>query len=208
MYHTQKFKQVTLLNLIDFEGNGLLSDNKDLDQLRFSTLKRLLFEHPCEDLCILSENLDEKPHATRILELYEEVKDRYDWQWLEWDNKYKNGDPNSIKEIKKKYKGKEIKNVIVVGQNLPGCVFKTLDHSALRWAQQGHYTQIVLSMCGDYEVSGVGPLKYMKSFANLYKEIKKAGQWSNIDLVCDIDDIMYYNDGIPYVLSDREPPRK
>ena len=63
-------------------------------------------------------------------------------------------------------------------------------------------------MCGDYEVSGVGPLKYMKSFANLYKEIKKAGQWSNIDLVCDIDDIMYYNDGIPYVLSDREPPRK
>ena len=54
MYHTQKFKQVTLLNLIDFEGNELLSDNKDLDQLRFSTLKRLLFEHPCEDLCILS----------------------------------------------------------------------------------------------------------------------------------------------------------
>tara|TARA_Y100000389_G_scaffold8019_1_gene7652 strand:+ start:8437 stop:9063 length:627 start_codon:yes stop_codon:yes gene_type:complete len=208
MYHTQKFKQVTLLNLIDFEGNELLSDNKDLDQLRFSTLKRLLFEHPCEDLCILSENLDEKPHATRTLELYEEVKDRYDWQWLEWDNKYRNGDPNSIKEIKKKYKGKEIKNVIVVGQNLPGCVFKTLDHSALRWAQQGHYTQIVLSMCGDYEVSGVGPLKYMKSFANLYKQIKKAGQWSNIDLVCDIDDIMYYNDGIPYVLSDREPPRK
>lgn len=208
MYHTQKFKQVTLLNLIDFEGNQLLSDNKDLDQLRFSTLKRLLFEHPCEDLCILSENLDEKPHATRILELYEEVKDRYDWQWLEWHNKYRNGDPNSIKEIKKKYKGKEIKNVIVAGQNLPGCVFKTLDHSALRWAQQGHYTQIVLSMCGDYEVSGVGPLKYMKSFANLYKEIKKAGQWSNIDLVCDIDDIMYYNDGIPYVLSDREPPRK
>ena len=208
MYHTQKFKQVTLLNLIDFEGNELLSDNKDLDQLRFSTLKRLLFEHPCEDLCILSENLDEKPHATRILELYEEVRDRYDWQWLEWHNKYRNGDPNSIKEIKKKYKGKEIKNVIVVGQNLPGCVFKTLDHSALRWAQQGHYTQIVLSMCGDYEVSGVGPLKYMKSFANLYKEIKKAGQWSNIDLVCDIDDIMYYNDGIPYVLSDREPPRK
>lgn len=208
MYHTQKFKQVTLLNLIDFEGNQLLSDNKDLDQLRFSTLKRLLFEHPCEDLCILSENLHEKPHATRILELYEEVKDRYDWQWLEWHNKYRNGDPNSIKEIKKKYKGKEIKNVIVAGQNLPGCVFKTLDHSALRWAQQGHYTQIVLSMCGDYEVSGVGPLKYMKSFANLYKEIKKAGQWSNIDLVCDIDDIMYYNDGIPYVLSDREPPRK
>lgn len=208
MYHTQKFKQVTLLNLIDFEGNELLSDNKDLDQLRFSTLKRLLFEHPCEDLCILSENLDEKPHATRILELYEEVKDRYDWQWLEWHNKYRNGDPNSIKEIKKKYKGKEIKNVIVAGQNLPGCVFKTLDHSALRWAQQGHYTQIVLSMCGDYEVSGVGPLKYMKSFANLYKEIKKTGQWSNIDLVCDIDDIMYYNDGIPYVLSDREPPRK
>lgn len=208
MYHTQKFKQVTLLNLIDFEGNELLSDNKDLDQLRFSTLKRLLFEHPCEDLCILSENLDEKPHATRILELYEEVKDRYDWQWLEWHNKYRNGDPNSIKEIKKKYKGKEIKNVIVAGQNLPGCVFKTLDHSALRWAQQGHYTQIVLSMCGDYEVSGVGPLKYMKSFANLYKEIKKAGQWSNIDLVCDIDDIMYYNDGIPYILSDREPPRK
>jgi len=208
MNHTQKFKQVTLLNLIDFEGNELLSDNKDLDQLRFSTLKRLLFEHPCEDLCILSENLDEKPHATRILELYEEVKDRYDWQWLEWHNKYRNGDPNSIKEIKKKYKGKEIKNVIVAGQNLPGCVFKTLDHSALRWAQQGHYTQIVLSMCGDYEVSGVGPLKYMKSFANLYKEIKKTGQWSNIDLVCDIDDIMYYNDGIPYVLSDREPPRK
>ena len=89
-----------------------------------------------------------------------------------------------------------IKNVIVAGQNLPGCIFKTLDHSALRWAEQGHYVQIVLSMCGDYEVSGVGPERYMNSFASLYKQIKKSGQWANIDLVSEMKDIKYMIDGV------------
>ena len=62
-------------------------------------------------------------------------------------------------------------------------------------------------MCGDYEVSGLRPEKYMKSFANLYQKIKKSGQWANLDLICDIDDVRYYNDGIPYVVSNRTPPR-
>jgi hypothetical protein len=210
MYHPEKLKKVTLLNLIDFEGNTSLARDKELEDLRFSTLKRLLFEHPCEDLCIISENLDEKaPNAYNLNIIYEEVKGRYDWKWLDWDSKYKNGNSNSIESIKNKFKleGKEIQNVLVAGQNLPGCVFKTLDHSALRWVEQGHYTQIILSMCGDYEVSGLRPEKYMKSFANLYQKIKRSGQWANLDLICDIDDVMYYNDGIPYVLSDREPPR-
>ena len=128
MYHPEKLKKVTLLNLIDFEGNSFLNRDKELEDLRFSTLKRLLFEHPCEDLCIISENLDEKvPNAYNLNVIYEEVKGRYDWKWLDWDSKYKNGNLNSIVSIKNKFKleGKEIQNVLVAGQNLAGCVFKT-----------------------------------------------------------------------------------
>ena len=44
-------------------------------------------------------------------------------------------------------------------------------------------------------MSGVGPEKYMNSFANLYKQIKKSGQWANIDLVSEIKDIKFFKNG-------------
>ena len=201
MYTPKQLVTSTLLNLIDFEGNSLLSGDTALNELRFSRLKQLLFETPrFDDLCIVSEHLDEYGYDSRMNELKYEVKDRYCWIELpdtsDW--KFNKENPfNSIKYIKKEFEslGFGIKNVIVAGQNLPGCVFKTLDHSALRWAEQGHNVQIVLSMCGDYEVSGIGPEKYMNSFANLYKRIKKSGQWANIDVVSEISDIKFYKDG-------------
>jgi adenylate kinase family enzyme len=205
MYTPKQLKTCTLLNLIDFEGNSLLSGDTALNNLRFSKLKKLLFETKFEtklpDLCIVSENLNEYGYMTKMNELKYEIKDRYNWLELpdtsDW--KFDKANPfNSIKYIKKEFEGLGIgiKNVIVAGQNLPGCIFKTLDHSALRWAEQGHYVQIVLSMCGDYEVSGVGPERYMNSFASLYKQIKKSGQWANIDLVSEMKDIKYMIDGV------------
>jgi hypothetical protein len=203
MYTIKKLKTCTLLNLIDFESHNLLSGDRALNDLRFSKLKQLLFETPkFDDLCIVTENLDEYGYNTRMNELFTEVNNRYYWLELPnfnegYDRFNKENPFNSIKFIKKEFKilGAEIKNVIVAGQNLPGCVFKSLDHSALRWAEQGHHVQIVLSMCGDYEVSGVGPEKYMNSFANLYKQIKKSGQWANIDLVSEIKDIKFFKNG-------------
>jgi hypothetical protein len=50
-------------------------------------------------------------------------------------------------------------------------------------------------MCGDYEIAGVGPEKYMKSFALLYQKIKKSGQWAMIDIISDIKEIKYMDDG-------------
>ena len=50
-------------------------------------------------------------------------------------------------------------------------------------------------MCGDYEMSGTGIEKYMKSFAQLYQKIRFSGNIQNIGLVADIDNIRYMNDG-------------
>ena len=198
MYHPHRLKPATGVILIDFEGNQLLGE-KELNDLRFSKLKELIFEHPIKDMVILSQDFQESGTHTRMMELKDEVKDRYCWlelpdKWADYD---KDNPLNSIAWIKKEAKkaGWEIKNVILAGQNLSGCVWKTLDYSALRWAEQGHNVQIVLSMCGDYEIAGVGPEKYMKSFALLYQKIKKSGQWAMIDIISDIKEIKYMDNG-------------
>ena len=46
--------------------------------------------------------------------------------------------------------GCNIVNILATGQNLSGCVWNSLDYSALSWAKRGHLVQIILSMCGDY----------------------------------------------------------
>ena len=89
----------------------------------------------------------------------------------------------------------KINNILATGQNLAGCVWNTLDYSALAWAKRGHYVQIILSMCGDYELPGIGAEKYMKMFSHLYHKLRQSGQVYNIGIVSDIDNIKYMHEG-------------
>tara|TARA_B100000902_G_scaffold101492_1_gene103813 strand:- start:237 stop:869 length:633 start_codon:yes stop_codon:yes gene_type:complete len=201
----------TLLVLIHFDGNGDLLNDKELNDLRFSTLKKLLFEHASKEhgLLIVSDPIHNDRKVTyRLKNTLRQLKAQQNeinyTEWLEVPEK-----ETDIKWIKKQFeeKGYNVKNVILCGMNTAGCVLGTLDYSALRWAEQGHYTQILLSACGDYEASGVGPERYMNSFTNLYKKIKESGQMAMIDLVTDVDDLLYISDGKPMVISDRVPKR-
>jgi hypothetical protein len=183
-------KKRTAVVLIHFEINNKLAMNKELDELRFSKLKELIFEHPIYDtgMFIISENL-KTHHSPRMLQLKHEVDNEMPQSyWHELDDNVK-----SIEDIKKEAAkaGYEIGNVIIAGQNLAGCVLRSLDYSAFKWANQGHNAQIVLSMCGDYEISGIGPLKYMNSFSSLYSQVKKSGMIDKIDIVSDIDNIKF-----------------
>ena len=222
MYIKKQLEEKTLLVLIHFDGNADLLNDKELNDLRFSTLKKILFEHASQEhgLLIVSDQIDDQDvtdpmynDRNMLRQLKAQVKRTVLTQWLEVPNPDKIDDhnkisePTNIKWIKKQFeqKGYKVKNVIMCGMNTAGCVLTTLDYSALRWAEQGHYTQILLPACGDYETSGVGPERYMKSFTDLYRGIKKSGHWSMIDLVTDVDDLLYISDGQPMVISDRVP---
>ena len=206
MYIKKQLEEKTLLVLIHFDGNADLLNDKELNDLRFSTLKKILFEHASQEhgLLIVSEIIDDVTDPmyndrNMLRQLKAQVNEINFTQWLEVPNPDKIDIQNNklkievnLKWIKDKFeqKGYKVKNVIVCGMNTAGCVLGTLDYSALRWAEQGHYTQILLPACGDYETSGVGPERYMNSFTNLYRKIKESGQWSMIDLVTDVDDLL------------------
>ena len=223
MYIKKQLEEKTLLVLIHFDGNADLLNDKELNDLRFSTLKKILFEHASQEhgLLIVSEIIDDVTDPmyndrNMLRQLKAQVNEINFTQWLEVPNPDKIDIQNNklkievnLKWIKDKFeqKGYKVKNVIVCGMNTAGCVLGTLDYSALRWAEQGHYTQILLPACGDYETSGVGPERYMNSFTNLYRKIKESGQWSMIDLVTDVDDLLYISDGKPMVISDRVPKK-
>ena len=54
MYIKKQLEEKTLLVLIHFEGNSDLLNDKALKDLRLSTLKKLLFEHPSKNMDINS----------------------------------------------------------------------------------------------------------------------------------------------------------
>ena len=108
-------KKRTAVVLIHFEINNKLAMNKELDELRFSKLKELIFEHPIYDtgMFIISENLKTN-HSPRMLQLKHEVDNEMPQSyWHELDDNVK-----SIEDIKKEAAkaGYEIGNVIIAGQ--------------------------------------------------------------------------------------------
>tara|TARA_B100000902_G_scaffold366125_1_gene387649 strand:- start:1104 stop:1730 length:627 start_codon:yes stop_codon:yes gene_type:complete len=194
-------KEVTALLLIHFDKYPNLSMDKDLDDMRFSKLREIIFEHPVRDMIIVSNRLDPKL-TPRLYELRTElqgIKRGYTYDWIELPPNEEGLTPQQdlidwikFEAGKLNYK---INNILATGQNLAGCVWNTLDYSALAWAKRGHYVQIILTMCGDYELPGIGAEKYMKMFSHLYHKLKQSGQVYNIGIVSDIDNIKYMHEG-------------
>ena len=161
--------------------------------MRFSYLKELLFSHPARSLLIVS---DHQPRNYRLRALLNEV-----------DDKHRNNNTHTIVNIPAikttmedinniaTEKGFNIENVHIAGSNTSGCVFDSLPYSAKNWAEAGHFTQIILPMCGDAEIHGVGPEKYMRSFANLYNKIKQGGVFRTVEIIGDLKRVMYYING-------------
>ncbi len=188
-----KRESKTLLLLIEFEGVPDLQNDKELDDLRFSYLKELVFAHPAKSLLIVS---DHHPRNYRLRALFNELKDEGRFK-LSHTLVNIPSIKTTMEEINNiaHEKGFNIENVLVAGCNTSGCVFDSLPYSAKWWAKAGHFTQIILPMCGDYEVNGVGPEKYMKSFANLHNKIKQASVFRNTEVIADLSRVMYYVSG-------------
>tara|TARA_B100000287_G_C20489606_1_gene724553 strand:+ start:206 stop:841 length:636 start_codon:yes stop_codon:yes gene_type:complete len=197
-------KEVTALLLIHFEHYPDLSMDKDLDNMRFNKLKELISEHPIEDMIIISEHLkpELQPRLCQLkaqLETMEkgQTSDFPKYDWIELPPVGLTPQQDLIEWIKFEAGklGCKINNVLATGQNLAGCVWNTKDYSALAWSKKGHLVQIILSMCGDYELPGTGAEKYMKMFSLLYHKIRKSGHIHNIELISDMDSIKYMHEG-------------
>ncbi len=191
----------TLLLLIDFEGVPQLADDPILEEIRYSHLKKLLFTFPAKSLFIVT---DSQPWKKKVHELSIELTTgqrahSHTWHTLNdedcWPSATNKVDVNYIKAIaREKYKF-DIQNVVVAGNNLAGCVYKAKPYSAKYWAKEGHFTQIILPMCGDYETFGIGPEKYMRSFAMLYKNIRDDNLSKLIEVIYDMNRMLYFGNG-------------
>ena len=80
----------TLLVLIHFDGNGDLLNDKELNDLRFSTLKKLLFEHASKEhgLLIVSDPIHNDRKVTyRLKNMLRQLKAQQNeinyTEWLE-----------------------------------------------------------------------------------------------------------------------------
>jgi len=188
-------KYVTALILIHFDSCGELSMSKELDDIRWSKLKELLFENRIEDMIIVSNHLGD---SIKLQQLKAEVtpgdrtSDKFEYDWIELPKRDNNTTQINSIDLIQILAGKlncKITNVLIAGQNLSGCVWNSLDYSALRWLHRQIPVTILLSMCGDYETSGTGPLKYINSFATLYRKIQQSGHTNIIKLVSDFTHI-------------------
>ena len=191
-------KEVTALILIHFDSYGELGMSKELDDIRWSKLKEFLFEKDKEtmqDMIIVSSNLGD---SIKLQQLKEEVAPGsrhnrlHEYDWIELPKRNRNTTQINSIDLIKALAGKlnyKITNVLMAGQNISGCVWNSLDYSALRWLHRHIPVTIILSMCGDYETSGTGPLKYINSFARLYQKIQVSGNTNIIQLVSDLKHI-------------------
>ena len=64
-------KEVTALLLIHFDKHNNFSMDKDLDNMRFSKLKEIIFEHPVRDMIIVSNLfiVQQLRHTAQLLRL-------------------------------------------------------------------------------------------------------------------------------------------
>ena len=195
-------KDKTLLLLIEFEGVPEAQADNLLDEIRYSYLKRLLFEHPATSLLILSDHRRANTIIAAILDHLQDSRRTHTHSIVNITPiKTTMEDIYSIADVQ----GYNIQNVIVAGCNTTGCVFESMPYSAVKWAQAGHFVQIVLPMCGDADIHGIGPEKYIRSFARLYKKIKKANVFKNVEIVSELHTVLHFNNGVQSNRFDIEP---
>ena len=187
----------TLIILPHMEGHPAVG-TPELNEMRFSYLKQLAFPGPSlarKPAVIVSfHNYD--IHHTRMWEYDEMIKleDREGGsvKILQYET---NATP-SIQDIIDRLESEAlevIKNtretpIIFGGTNTMGCVTTSKPYSALEWAKQGWYIEILLPMCADYQTKGnTNSEIYMESFAQLYYEIKKQDAlWGDVMKYVDI----------------------
>ena len=169
-----------------------------MNGMRFSYLKQLAF--PGRDLSrkpsVIISFHDYNMHHSRMWEFDEmlrvEDQEGGDVKMLQ----YEGGATPSIQDIidRVEDEGLEvIKNtketpIIFGGTNTIGCVTISKPYSALEWAKQGWYVEILLPMCADYQTKGNTNTEiYMETFAQLYNEIKMAGVMEYVDIKTTIE---------------------
>ena len=188
----------TLIILPHMEGHRSLG-NPEMNEMRFSYLKQLAF--PWSSLlnrkpAVMVSFHDYDMHHTRMWEYDEMIKveDREggDVKMLQYHAEAKPSIQDIIDRVESE--GMEvIKNtretpIIFGGTNTIGCVTISKPYSALKWAKQGWYVEILLPMCADYQTKGNTNTEiYMETYAQLYNEIKMAGVIEYVDIKTTIE---------------------
>lgn len=196
------FQLVTLVILIDFEGHIPHGDTS-LNETRFSKLREFVFPAGARKtrvpMVIVSSHSYDIYHA-KILEIEAMVKQetkegRGHVQWITIDPEYPYKITDIINMVNEQGRSKDQKHkfkirpntpqspIIIGGCNTTGCVAISRGYSALNCAKEGLYTQILLPMCADYQVSGISTAdKHMEAFSQLYQMIKYTKLTEYIDI--------------------------
>lgn len=171
------------LLLIDFEGHPITGDEY-INELRYSTLNSFIYALSTKRSIILSNNHNgEKTRFSPRMAEVERMNEndgRIPWITFDPDTDY---DINDLRGMAYE-KGYNIKKVIIGGTNTSGCVLTSKKYSAINWAKAGFDVIIWLPLCADYQISGLTNAdKWINSFAEIYKEIKKENLMDKIDLL-------------------------
>ena len=177
------------LLLIDFEGHPITGDEW-INELRYSTLNSFIYALSTERCIILSNNHNGElsrfsPRMAEVERMNENGRQGLNGRHIPWitfdpDKDY---DINDLRGMAYE-KGYNIKKVIIGGTNTSGCVLTAKKYSAINWAKAGFDVIIWLPLCADYQISGLTNAdKWINSFAEIYKEIKRENLMDKIDLL-------------------------
>ena len=185
----------TLIMLIDFEGHPSLG-NDELNDTRWSYVRNLVFPSSSglvRKPSILISSHDYDIHHQKIWELESMVKVEDEqgnglckWVTISPDDKV------SIPDILNMVDNRDcvitpntpLSPIIFGGCNTVGCVSISRAYSAIKWAKQGWYVQIILPMCADYQVEGTSTAeRNTNAFVDLYNLVKQHDVVEYVDIV-------------------------
>lgn len=188
-------KPKTVILLIDFKGHPILASDY-VNSLRYSTLQQItenqsIDKENCIILSIGNSNTDKKLQEIREIALINKFK----WANVENDNITVDELSSMLESIYNFNLNNKDTQIILGGCNTSGCVLKTKNISAKDFGFKKFETYIALTMCAEYEASGINDVeKNMKSFYRVFNFIKKH-KLETIHLLDNILDI-YIRQGV------------
>ena len=176
---SKRFKEMTVVMLIDFAGHDCLGDD-NMNNLRYKYLQKIAFgDDP--PVVIISNHDDRHSKLNEIQKMV--ITENYH-KWINIGTG-SNNDTYNVRNIEYLLAAQEIKprKVVIGGCNTAGCVISTKGFSAAAWANKGYDTTIFLPMCADYQQPGIDSYeKSIAAFTVLYKRIKHLKLIDKIDI--------------------------
>ncbi len=163
------------------------------DEIRYAKVLDLINTNNPDDTIFLSNHLLHSKLQDRRLESMKEIALTSGFRWVQFQDEsiddilLKVSQFNILNDgvmlTKKVHLTPENTRVIIGGTNTAGCLLFNSNVSATHWVDEGYKVDMCLSMCADYQSSGLNQAdKNQMAFASLYNYIKKYNLIDKIDV--------------------------